>query len=238
MTDSKLIEQFKEVTSKNFTEQAIYFLDAMWEEVGKSAEDVYNWSHKFIELEKAAWVTDNKDKDKKEYKQGSGLNEVLSHKLLEVYGEPLTAIKFREVLRKIDLDSDNRLSLIEFALFKLNIEVKDLLDEKRLKNHGVPVELTQAQAAHAETVAAIDKIEAEKAKLTAEAEGTGVKAASAKASLAQLLQEDHTDLNAAVAHAAAKVRAAQKLEGPQPRGAIFWVARENTEAAKYKPKGH
>jgi len=231
----KLIEQFKEVTSKTHEEQAIYFLNAFWAEHEKDAEDVWKWTQKFIELEKAAWNTEHKD-EKTPYKQGADLNEVLAHKVLESFGEPLSAIKLREVLRTIDLDSNKRVSLIEYALYKLKGDVKDLLDEKRLVNHGVPQELTDAQAAHAETVAAIEKVEKEKARLQAESEGTGVKANAAKASLAQLLQEDHLELNKAVAHAAAKVRAAQKLEGPQPRGAIWWVGRQQQEAAKYKPQ--
>jgi len=97
--------------------------------------------------------------------------------------------------------------------------------------------LTDAQAAHAHTVEAIEKVEHEKARLQAESEGTGVKANAAKAALAQLLQEDHLELNKSVAHAAAQVRAAQQLEGPQPRGAIWWVGRKAQEASKYKPKG-
>jgi len=210
-------------------------LNAFWAEHEKDAEDVWKWTQKFIDLEKGVWDSEHKD-DKKAYQQGADLNEVLAHKVLESFGEPLSAIKLREVLRTIDLDSNKRVSLIEYALYKLKAEVKDLLDEKRLVNHGVPQELTDAQAAHAATVDAIEKVEREKARLQAESEGTGVKASAAKAALAQLLQEDHLELNKAVAHAAAKVRAAQKLEGPQPRGAIWWVARKAQEAAKYKPQ--
>jgi len=80
-------------------------------------------------------------------------------------------------------------------------------------------------------------VEAKKAQLTSESEGTGVKANAAKAALAQFLQEDHMELNKAIASAEAKVRAAQKLQGPQPRGGIWWVSREAQEAAKYRPKG-
>jgi len=236
MSDTKLIEQFKEVTSKTHKEQAIYFLNAFWAEHEKDAEDVWKWTQKFIELEKGVWDAEHKE-DKKAYTQGADLNEVLAHKVLESFGETLTALKLREVLRAIDLDSNKRVSLIEYALYKLKEEVKDLLDEKRLVNHGVPQELTDAQAAHAATLEAIEKVESQKAKLVAESEGTGVKANAAKAALAQLLQEDHIELNKAVAHASAKVRAAQKLDGPQPRGAIWWLHRESQEASKYKPKG-
>jgi len=236
MTDTKLMDQFKEVTSKNHKDQAIYFLNAYWAEHEKDAEDVWKWTQKFIDLEKGVWDAEHKD-DKKAYVQGADINEVLAHKVLESFGETLTAIALRSVLRDIDLDSNKRVSVIEYCLYKLKHEVKDLLDEKRLINHGVPKELTEAQAAHAETVAAIEKVEAQKAKLIAESEGDGVKAKGAKAALAQLLQEDHLELNKAVAHAAAKVRAAQKLEGPQPRGGIWWLHRETQEAAKYKPKG-
>jgi len=236
MTDSKLIDQFKEVTGKTHKEQAIYFLNAMWAEHEKDAEDVWKWTQKFVELDKGVWEADHKD-DKKAYTQGSDVSEVLAHKVLESFGETLTALKLREVLRTIDLDSNKRVGVIEFAMYKLKVEVKDLLDEKRLVNHGVPQELTDAQAAHAATLEAIEKVEAKKHKLEEEAQGTGVKANAAKAALASFLQEDHIELNKAVASAAAKVRAAQKLDGPQPRGALWWLGREAQETAKYKPKG-
>jgi len=236
MSDSKLIEQFKEVTSKSHKEQAIYFLNAFWDEHEKDAENVWKWAHKFIDLEKTKWDVDHKD-GKEAYTQGADVDEVLAHKVLESFGETLTALQLRDVLRKIDLDSNKRVSVIEYCLYKLNREVKDLLDEKRLVNQGVPQELTDAQAALAATHAAIQKVEEKRAKLEAESEGTGVKANAAKAALAQFLQEDHTELNKAVASAEAKVRAAQKLSGPQPRGGIWWVGREAQEASKYKPKG-
>jgi len=237
MSDTKLIDQFKEVTSKSHKDQAIYFLNAFWAEHEKDAENVWKWTQKFIELEKGKWATDNKDDKQATYTQGADLDEVLAHKVLESFGETLTALQLRDVLRKIDLDSNKRVSVIEYCLYKLNGEVKDLLDEKRLVNQGVPQELTDAQAALAEAHAAIQHVEEKRAKLEAEAEGTGVKANAAKAALAQFLQEDHTELNKAVASAEAKVRAAQKLQGPQPRGGIWWVGREAQEASKYKPKG-
>jgi len=233
------MDQFKEVTSKPHKEQAIYFLNAFWEEHGKDAEDVWKWTHKFLELEKGQWDEKHKDeKDKKEaYTPGSDIDEVLAHKVLESFGETLTALKLREVLRTIDLDSNKRVAVIEFCLFKFKGEVKDLLDEKRLVNQGVPQELTDAQKALEDARKEIEKVEAKKKQLEAEAEQPGVKGNAAKASLAQFLLEDHTELNKAVASAEFKVRLAQKLQGPQPRGAIWWVGREAQEAAKYKPKG-
>jgi len=235
--DSKVVEQFKTVTSKNHKDQAIYFLNAFWEEHGKEAEDVWKWTQKFIELEKDKWNTDHKDEKDKKYTPGTDLDEVLARKVLESFGETMTAIAFREKIKALDIDNNKRIGVIEFCLHKFKCDVKDLLSEKRLVNQGVPQELTDAQHALEEARAELDKVEAKKAQLTAESEGTGVKANAAKAALAQFLQEDHMELNKALASAEAKVRAAQKLQGPQPRGGIWWVSREAQEASKYKPKG-
>jgi len=176
-------------------------------------------------------------KKKKAYVSGSDLDEVLARKVLESFGETMTAIAFREKIKALDMDNNKRIGVIEFCLHKFKCEVKDLLAEKRLVNQGVPQELTDAQKALEDARAEVDKVDAKKAQLTAESEGTGVKANAAKAALAQFLQEDHMELNKAIASAEAKVRAAQKLQGPQPRGGIWWVSREAQEAAKYKPKG-
>jgi len=238
MSDTKLMDQFKEVTSKPHKDQAIYFLNAFWDEHGKDAEDVWKWTTKFLELEKGQWMETHKDeKEKQAYTPGSDIDEVLAHKVLESFGETLTALKLREVLRTIDLDSNKRVAVIEYCLYKFKDEVKDLLSEKRLVNHGVPQELTDAQKALEDARHEIDKVEAKRKQLETEAEAPGVKGNAAKAALAQYLQEDHSDLNKAVASAEFKVRLAQKLQGPQPRGAIWWVAREAQEASKYKPKG-
>jgi len=199
---------------------------------------VWKYTQKFVELEKGKWDADHKDeKEKKTYNLGSDLDEVLARKVLESFGETLTAISFREKMKHLDLDGNHRIGVLEFCLYKFKGDVKDLLAEKRLVNQGVPQELTDAQKAFEEARGELEKVEAKKAQLTAESEGTGVKANAAKAALAQYLQEDHMELNKALASAEAKVRAAQKLQGPQPRGGIWWVSREAQEAAKYRPKG-
>jgi len=53
-------------------------------------------------------------------KEGNELDEFWSHKFLESLGETLTIIQLREKLRKIDVDMNGKMSLIEYLIFKYN----------------------------------------------------------------------------------------------------------------------
>eukprot|EP00456_Euglypha_rotunda_P084141 TRINITY_DN842_c0_g1_i18.p1 TRINITY_DN842_c0_g1~~TRINITY_DN842_c0_g1_i18.p1 ORF type:complete len:232 (-),score=55.68 TRINITY_DN842_c0_g1_i18:11-706(-) len=205
--DKKLLEQFQTVTTKKFTDQGIFFLNAYWKEHSEHAEDVWKFAQKFIELDKAAWSALGKDSD--EWKMGADVDEFYSHKFLETFGETMTVIKLRETLRAIDIDNNKRMSLIEYVIFKYTLSVKELLERPQGTNEA----LVKAQQALEEVQKEIEKIEKQKKKLEKESEGTGVKANAAKAALAQLLAADPTELNKAIVTATAAVRKAQKQEG-------------------------
>jgi len=57
-------------------------------------------------------------------KDGNELDEFLSHKFLESLGETLTVIALREKLRKIDLDANGKMALLEYLCFKYSKTVK------------------------------------------------------------------------------------------------------------------
>lgn len=67
-------EAFARVTSKTYAEQAKFFLNAFWAEHQKSAEEIWRWTRKCIEL----------DTEKREH--GSDLDELKAHVFLESIG--------------------------------------------------------------------------------------------------------------------------------------------------------
>jgi len=214
------LDEFNKVQARGYGNQAIFFLNAFWAEMGKDAEQVFLWCMKFKELDKAGG------------NDGNSLDEFWSHKFLETCGEPMTVLKMREVLREIDINNDKRMSILEYLTFFYKQTIKELLSRPQDTNE----ELIRAQDALAVVQAEIDKIEQNKARLEALAEGSGVKANAAKNELQQLLIADNTDLNRSLITAEAAVRRAQKMPSKNGQGAVWWVNRELEEAKKYKPR--
>lgn len=56
------------------------------------------------------------------------LDEFQAHKFLEAFGETLTVVALREQLRKIDLDVNGKMGLLEYLAFKYDKTVKQILD--------------------------------------------------------------------------------------------------------------
>eukprot|EP00004_Rigifila_ramosa_P011302 TRINITY_DN23_c0_g1_i2.p2 TRINITY_DN23_c0_g1~~TRINITY_DN23_c0_g1_i2.p2 ORF type:complete len:239 (-),score=78.50 TRINITY_DN23_c0_g1_i2:41-718(-) len=217
----ELIEKFNKVTSLKYKDQAIFFLNAFWPEHSADAEKVWACCLKMVEL------------DTVKKADGSDLDEFNAHKFLEAQGETLTVIALRERLRKIDLNFDKKMALVEYLLSKFNAPLEELLRRPQGTNEA----LHKAQEALAEVQAEIARLEAERARIEEETKQDGVKGARAKAELAKFLAADPTELNKAFITAEAAVRKARKEgSGDQPLGALWWVEREIAEAKKYKPK--
>jgi len=102
--------KWEELSSKCFKDQAIWALNGFWDIMEKDAESVWNWCQTLCEL--------NQDK----HADGCDLDEFWSHKFLETLGETMTVIEMREKFRKIDADFNKRMSLIEYLMFRYNIE--------------------------------------------------------------------------------------------------------------------
>jgi len=231
------LKTFNEVTNKTYAQQAVFFLNAFWPELKEEgAEKVWVFNQKFIDLDKLQYGAMEEKARAEAFPQGwvegNSLDEFWSHKYLEVWGKPLTAIAFRQEFKKIDVNFDKHMALVEFLLYEYKQSVEELLSRPQ----GTNDELVKAQAALEAVQTEIRKIEKKKDELEAKAAVGGVKGNAAKNELEQLLTADPTELNRAVVTAEAAVRKAQKIEGDTPKGALFWVDRQLQEAKKYKPK--
>ncbi len=76
-------EKFNAICEKPYGEQATFFLNAFWDEFKDQAEYIWKIHKKFIEL-------DNGNEN------GTALDSFNANRLLEAFGQTMTALKFRE----------------------------------------------------------------------------------------------------------------------------------------------
>jgi len=132
--DDKLRNKFKDVTRKVYFEQAHWYLNAFWVDgAEKEAEEVWTTAHKFVEL------------DKKK-KNGNELNEVEAHHLLQQGGKTMTALELRNELRKIDVDANGQMALLEYLLFQYHRSVTACLTNPQGGGPEEQKQLAEAQA--------------------------------------------------------------------------------------------
>merc|ERR1719145_463669 len=206
----------------NYRDQAIFYLNAMWAEYGKEAETFWGYVELAGELDKA------KGPD------GNAMDEFEAHRFLEKNGQALTVVAMRQELKKIDIDTDNKMSLLEYCVYHFKTDVKVLMSRPQ----GINEEVEKAEAALNEVLEEIAKIEKKKAKLTKKAAKGGVKGKAAQNELDQIHASDPMPIRKALVSAQAAVRKAQKSEDVAAMGKLFFVNRAIEEAAKYKPKSN
>jgi len=138
--------------------------------------------------------------EKKKGKAGDSIDEFEAHKFLESFGETLTVIELREKLRKIDVNNDKRMALVEYLLFKYPQGSMQKLCES-IQREDDP-ELIEAQrlvqqAASDYQRASDEADRAKEAKLEADRKEAESKAAAASAkSTAESAKRDFEDARA------------------------------------------
>eukprot|EP00483_Globobulimina_turgida_P002726 UN02731 len=200
----------------NYKKQAIFFLNAYWTEHGKNAEDVWQFILTANEL------------DKKKGDTGHCLDEFEAHRFLEKFGQTLTVVAMRQELKKIDIDSDNHMSLLEYFVYHYNLDIDTLMTRPQ----GVNEEVEKAEAALESVLAEIAKMEKKKAKLSRKAKKGGVKGKAAQNELDQITASDPMPIRKALVTAQAAVRRAQKSTNLNAMGKLMVIQRELSEAAK------
>eukprot|EP01083_Nonionella_stella_P098429 276788_1 len=216
---------FNEMGRKlDYKHQAMFFLNAMWTEYKDEAEKVYSYVQTAGEL------------DKQRQSEGYCMDEFEAHRFLEKFGQPLTVVAMRKELKKIDLDSDKHMSLLEYFVYHYKLDIDTLMTRPQ----GVNEQVEKAEAALEEVFKEIAKIEKKKKKLLKKVEkyGDGVKGKMAKNELAQLEASDPMPLRKALITAQAAIRSAQKSKNLNAMGKLWYMEKEMAEAQKYKPKAN
>merc|ERR1712157_215825 len=150
---------------------------------------------------------------------GHALDEFESHRLLEKFGQTLTVVAMRKELKAIDLDTDNCMSLLEYAVYHYKLSVDTLMSRPQ----GVNEDIDKAEAALEEVLAEIAKLEKKKAKLAKKAEKGGVKGKAAQNELDQIQASDPMPIRKALVSAQAALRKAQKSKNVNAMGKLWFI---------------
>merc|ERR1719273_1284819 len=150
-------------------------MNAFWTEHGeKNCKDIWVWTQSFEEFSQDG-------------KQGPhDLDDFQSARFLERHDEAMTVIERRKILKSIDQDNNNRMGILEYLVHKFKIDIPTLMRKPQGTNKAVK----DAEAALNDVLVEIDKIEAQKEKLTKQSKKGGVRGMSAINELAQLLDAD------------------------------------------------
>jgi len=219
---AKKLKEFSQVArDMNYKDQACFFLNAYWSELSDEADTCWKYVKKFNEL------------DLKKQDEGVSLDEFESARFLEYFGQAMTVIERRNALKEIDVDTDNKMSLLEYVVWKYKLDIDVLMSRPQ----GTNEELKKAEVALREVQVEINSIEKQKNHLEEAAKGQGVKAKKANAELEMLLKADQLPLRKSLITAEAAVRKAQKSKDVQAQGTLWWLNAELEEAKLYKPRG-
>lgn len=216
-------KKFNKITSLNHTDQAIWFLNGFWDEMEGEAETIWEMAHQMI----AIYCGEPKTYGLKKWdkKEGNELNMFQSNQFLQKIKEPLTYVEFK---KKVDLDNDNAMCLIEYLMYKYNKDVSSVVNSPQGGPDANQIELAKekfedarkklqkAKKAEEEAVKALNILKKEEKqfedqikKLEIEANGSSVvKSGIAKNKVAQL--KEKPPMQAAQVNAEAKQRASQK----------------------------
>merc|ERR1712137_967562 len=127
-------EKLQELSKLTYKQQAVWFLNAFWEEREGEAELLWKY------------VLTCADLDMELHGDGCGLDEVNAHRFLEVYGETLTVRELRDKLRGTGaLEQNERPKIVpitHYLLFKYNADWHKLVNASQGDNSK---EIAEAQ---------------------------------------------------------------------------------------------
>jgi len=140
-------EKLLDLCNKSYKEQAIWFLNAYWDQHGSDSERVWDYVHKCAEL------------DIQRHGDGNALDEVMAHRFLELLHETLTVMAMRDRLRKTGALSPTErpklVPLTHYLLFHYDVDWRYLVNTKGDNSE----EIAEAQRLLDEVVTAFQESE-------------------------------------------------------------------------------
>eukprot|EP00485_Elphidium_margaritaceum_P012529 CAMPEP_0202690222 /NCGR_PEP_ID=MMETSP1385-20130828/5274_1 /ASSEMBLY_ACC=CAM_ASM_000861 /TAXON_ID=933848 /ORGANISM="Elphidium margaritaceum" /LENGTH=221 /DNA_ID=CAMNT_0049345457 /DNA_START=109 /DNA_END=774 /DNA_ORIENTATION=- len=212
-----MMKEFARIGQKtDYSFQAKFFLNAYWKEFAKEAETVWEFTHQFIELDKKS--------DK-----GSCLDEFQAHRLLEKQGTVLTVVEMRKALKEIDLDTDNKMSLLEYCVWRYKVDIAELM----IRPQGTNKALEEIEEKIKLIQSTITKVRKYKKKWDGKpVPSEGPKKVIYDQDMAQLSGAEKA-LEENLDFAMKKLRGAQNSKDMVAAGKTWWLQRELEEAKKY-----
>jgi len=202
-------DKLAELANKNYKDQAVWFLNAFWDELpgSKEGEVLYNHVQHIAEL------------DSIEKKEGNSVDELQAHRFLEKLHETMTVQTMRDKLRSTGALGPNErpkmVPLVHYLIIRYNINWHTLVNaaqgsrEEILKAQKMLDEVNEAfAAAHARATEAAAALKSAKA---AEAEAKRSEAAAIQAENEAVKRDEQATQAAAIAQQREEeLRAAQE----------------------------
>jgi hypothetical protein len=240
--DEEGLAYFNAVCAKPFSDQAVSFLNAYWNEVGDQAEFIFScayevmkyadmhakgiqYIHQYDEGNDVDFniglyfyetLTNSLDDASKKLHGKDSLAHFKSDAFKKSQPETMTAIvRKRELREKVDVNFDGRVGFLEYLLYQYK-DVANPADfvTRSMKAPDEHPEIKKARLALEEVNARIRAYESEKARLEEASKLPGVKGLKAKNLLAQLDSSPlKEELNMALIKAEAAVRMVTKKFG-------------------------
>jgi len=236
-------EKLHNLGSKNYKDQAIWFLNSFWTSFGqKEADNIWEYTHKHQAL-------DPKKAD------GNELDEMLAHRFLEQINSTMTITELREYIRSIGVDKVRYVPLVHYLLARYKADLHKLVNasqgdnqeeiekaqrmlEEAQKNLEIAQQRQNASSkAEAELKAALAELHAQEEAFNNKtkdltrksSEGGVVSQNKAKAELASHLASDPLPLNRAKLNTEAATKKAEKARAEAD--AALEVARKSFDDA-------
>lgn len=220
---SGYVEEMSKIANKlNYVQQAQFFLNAMWKECKDSAEHLW-------EVVKLMEEFAMNDKDRK--KRDHSLDQFQSCRVFQTFDNAITATKFTEMMREIDSDSDKRMSILEYAVFKFKVNIEDLMTRPQ----GSSKLLDELEDQLNKIRKKIKDVESKKKKWDGKpVPESGVQKITYDNDML-VLNEAESFLKENLDLAQKKLRGAQSSKDIQSPGKQWWLKRQLEEVQKYKP---
>jgi len=135
-------EKMRELSSKDYKSQAIWFLNAFWKEfAAQEAENVWKYKHVMQEL------------DTQKGAAGCEVDEMIAHRFLERLNETMTVKALRDRLREKSIDNPRWIALTHYLTIKFDVDYHVLVNAAQGDNEE---EIREAQRLLEECVAAFE----------------------------------------------------------------------------------
>jgi len=215
--------QMASITRKqNYSQQGAFFLNAYWNEYSKDCEEIWK-------------VTQMMEKsDLKNGKNGKCLEENMAMRLLQDLGMPMSRTAFVTAMKKIDINNDKKMSLLEFLLFKYKEDGVDVEDLMSRPQDGMTDDLTNAIQKQIDTEKALAALHEEKEELLEQAKsGVGIAAMKARIQAEKFKVQEFKELEHDLKKSEIMIKKARKSPELREKGTEWFVSRAGDHA---KPK--
>jgi len=216
------VEGFTEkVRGLNYYDQAGFFLNAYWNQYEAEKSNIFDMACMMAKQ-------DRKGDD------GMCLDEVNAMKILQDLDMALSRPEYLAAMRKIDVNNDRKMSMLELLLYKYKISPADLMLRPQT---GMTDELEAALEDKENAEKALENLNQEKEELQKQADAGGVQGMKARAQLGNFKVKEFKDAAWEIKQAEKKIAKARKSPELRRKGDEYIAERRGILAAPKQAVG-